>query len=336
MPPSARQYTLLWQVRGAVEREWLSEIFGDLVCDQVDDSYSTVIDDCIVVDSRIHRAPSGYYPQFAGRRNVFLLHLSDEWFIPNYSTYSYFNGIFRNYGSAAFHPKRVMCLPLGYRDRLSLAVPSLRRPGERRYVWSFLGELEKSSRPEMARALNSIEPHLLHMTDRPGAIRLGPQAYHEALLDSIFAPCPMGNVNLESFRIYEALECGAIPLLESRITLDFFRLSLGAHPLPTFLTWSGAAKFVRQMLSTPKKLQAKQDECLAWWRGYKHRLHDQIQRFLEDRGDGPKIGAGAVRGYQRLPGWQAVELARHHSGAAILRRAVKEGRRLAGGRPPKH
>lgn len=54
-----------------------------------------------------------------------------------------------------------------------------------------------------------------------------------AMLDSIFSPCPQGNVLLETPRVYEALQCGSIPIVERRLTLDYYKQLLGPHPLPT-------------------------------------------------------------------------------------------------------
>ncbi len=42
---------------------------------------------------------------------------------------------------------------------------------------------------------------------------LGPEEYRTILAMSIFAPCPPGNYNQETFRLYEALEAGTIPIV---------------------------------------------------------------------------------------------------------------------------
>jgi len=335
LPEPAEGYTLIWQVPRAAERAWITELFSDCLREEQDDSYSVVIDDSIVIDTRIHRAPAGYYTRFVAKRNVFLFHLGDEWYDPRYEKYSNFNGVFRNYASSAFNPSFVMGLPLGYYNfrpqasQISVAT-------SRKYVWCFLGQLNKASRPEMARALSGIGPNLVHATDSPHSPRFTVETYHRALFDSAFVPCPMGNVNLESFRVYESLECGAIPILETRLALDYFRLTLGDHPLPIFRSWNAAAQYVRGLMANPALLLAKQEECVAWWQQYKVGLKGRVRQFLDARAVGPKVGSSGVRSYQRIPGWRSLELLRHHSSAAIFRRIARESKRLAKGRSVEH
>jgi hypothetical protein len=329
LPEPANGYTLIWQAPRAAERAWITELFRDCFREERDDSHSVVIDNSVVIDARIQRAPEDYYARFASKRNVFLFHLGDEWYDPHYEKYSNFNGVFRNYASSAFNPSFVMGLPLGYYNFRPHAseIPTAKN---RKYVWCFLGQLNKASRPEMASALARIGPNLVYATDNPGSPRFTVETYHRALFDSVFVPCPMGNVNLESFRVYESLECGAIPILESRLTLDYFRLTLGDHPLPTFRSWNAAARYIRHLMADSTLLLAKQEECLAWWQGYKVGLKGQVREFLRSRAGAAKIGSAGIRGYQRFPGWRSLELIRHHSGRAIVRRIVKEGKRLTG------
>jgi hypothetical protein len=40
------------------------------------------------------------------------------------------------------------------------------------------------------------------------------QAYAAALADAVYAPCPRGNDSVDCYRIWEALEAGAIPIVE--------------------------------------------------------------------------------------------------------------------------
>ncbi len=319
----------------AAEQAWITELFSDCLREEREDSHGVVIDNAIVIDGRIHRAPADYYASFAAKRNVFLVHLGDEWYDPHYEKYSNFNGVFRNYASSAFNPSFVMGLPLGYYKSRPHAI-EISAATARKYAWCFLGQLNKASRLEMARAFSSIGPNLVHATDSPQSPRFTVETYHQALFDSVFVPCPMGNVNLESFRVYESLECGAIPILETRLMLDYFRLTLGDHPLPSFRSWNAAAQYVRGLMGEPTHLLAKQAECMAWWEQYKRDLKGRVGEFLNSHAAGPKIGSEGVRSYQRLPGWRSIELLRHHSGRAVLRRIAREGERLVKGRSVEH
>ena len=60
-----------------------------------------------------------------------------------------------------------MKMPLGYCSGMARGGRPIQRASARKYLWSFVGEVNKSSRPDMARALASAEPHFLCATDQP-------------------------------------------------------------------------------------------------------------------------------------------------------------------------
>jgi hypothetical protein len=137
----------------------------------------------------------------------------------------------------------------------------------------------------------------------------------------------MGNLNLDSFRVYEALECGAIPVLEKRPSLDYFRRLLGAHPVPTFSNWRQAARFIAFMLADRNALANLQKQCIDWWTGYKQSLREQVENFFETP-HGEEAGS-YISWRHSLPGWQSFELLRHHSIPASVRRVKLHLKRLS-------
>ncbi len=307
----------IWQESGFNERDWIADIFAPVAGEQIfDGDHRIVLDNCLLIDSYLHSRPRDYYAQFRGK-NAWLLHLSDETYEGGYDAYENFCGVFRNYWSGVFNPKRVFQFPLGYADGL---IHDVRGPDpeNRKYLWSFVGEAAKSSRPEMARALAPLSPHFGLNTDGSKHQPLSRREYQDSLFDSIFVPCPMGNVSLESFRVYEALECEAIPILEKRATLDYFKQLFGNHPLPTFGNWNEAARFVRSVREDPNALKELQKRCTDWWRTYKQRLREGVESFF-GASSGEKPGA-FVRWPYSVPGWQPAELIRHQTATSLARR----------------
>lgn len=291
----------------------------------VDGGHEIVLDNCLLVDCFIHSRPTDYYERFRGK-NAWLFHLSDETYEGGYDAYSSFRGVFRNYWSGSFSRPRVMQLPLGYTAGLNRRAANL-GTAQRRYLWSFLGAAQKTSRPEMIRALLPLGPKFTHITDSGPDVRsLGRDEYQQILRDSVFVPAPMGNVNLDSFRLYEALELGAIPLLEKRIGLDYFARLLGEHPLPAFGNWNQAAEFIRTVRGDRQTLDELQKECVGWWTSYKERLRERIRSFLLLE---PEQGRRSyVSPWQSVPGWQYAQLLRHHSLPAVSRRIRRQVQRL--------
>jgi hypothetical protein len=58
---------------------------------------------------------------------------------------------------------------------------------------------------------------------------VSPARYHEVMMDSMFAICPKGH-SVEQFRIYEAIETGAIPVMDLRDGCVNMRPSPPTHP----------------------------------------------------------------------------------------------------------
>jgi hypothetical protein len=317
--------TFLWQHRHFPERDWIARLFEPFAGEQVyDGEHKIVLDNCLVIDACLHCHPRAYFEQFRGK-NAFLLHLCEETYEGGYHHYDNFRGVFRCYWSGIFNPLRVMAIPLGYQAGFTGSAGELgtaRRP----YLWSFLGAGSKSSRPEMIKALMPLTPHFLRITDRGKVEHVGKPEYEQILRDSIFVPSSMGNVNLECYRIYEALECGAIPIIERRIGFDYFTHLLGRHPLPSFTNWGQAARFVDSMREDRAALDRLQMECVDWWDGYKQTLTQRIERFI-DAPTGEEAGS-SVRWTRSIPGSQAFELMRHHSMPALGRRVRMQLRRL--------
>lgn len=310
-------FTAIWQASDFRERDWICELLGSEISSHVyDGNHEVVQDNSILFDKFIHSRNRAYYAKFAERSRVFLFHLSDEQFHGGYDVYRWFDGVIRNYWSSVFTDP-VLILPLGYSS--GLARPATIVPASaRRYAWSFAGETGRASRPEMVSALSGVGPNLCHATDK-GAPPLSPDAYRALMLDTIFAPSPMGRINLECFRVYEALELGCIPIVEKRLTLDYFQSLLGNNPLLVVGNWSEARDKMERLSGDKPRLDALQQEIMSWWQQKKQLLKGQISALLS-KAPATKGNWTPTRAAYRLPMWQPWELARHHSGRALARR----------------
>jgi hypothetical protein len=139
----------------------------------------------------------------------------------------------------------------------------------------------------------------------------------------------MGNVQVESFRLYEALEAGSIPIVEKRWTLDYFRLLLGEHPIPTVRSWAEARDLVKRLAADPDGLNALQDRCLSWWDAYKRAYRDAAGAFIQQRsGDSVPVQEPIMTRKYSLPGWRLIELLRHHDANAFARRVHRQASRI--------
>jgi len=340
-PASPQKYTGIWQSRTPRQSEFIQEILGPYISGYVfDGKHEVVLDNSILLDAFCYALDPAYYSQFRGK-NAFLVQFLDENYEGGYEEiYENFRGVFRCHWSDVFNPQRVMKIPLGYNNGLDAGRKNLVPASRRKYVWSFLGQAGKSSRPDMARELLRVVPNFFFATDDvPGFVvhnkldgkgrRFSTAECAEVLFESSFAPCPMGNVNLECYRVYEALETGSIPIVEKRLTLDYFRDLLGDHPMPTVRSWAEARRRIAELLVHPEQMDALQQRCIAWWRQYKIDYTLQAGRFLAARSaDGGKGLGPVVFAKQHRPGWRIIELLRHHDRRAVARRVKRQIDRL--------
>jgi hypothetical protein len=133
----------------------------------------------------------------------------------------------------------------------------------------------------------------------------------------------MGFQNLDSFRVYEALECGCIPIVERRPGFDYFRRLLGPYPFISTTNWHDAGIQVARLLAEPALLEARRFECEEWWRDLKHRLSERMAQICDGSQEHSKVSK-----FCTMPLLARLELLRHapsmtaHVAHALKRRAV--------------
>jgi hypothetical protein len=330
------KYTAIWQGEGYYERNWLMRLFEPYIERHVfDGRHEMVLDNVILFDAFVYAENPKYYEKFRGK-NAFLVHVGDEFYELGVDRYVHFKGVFRTIWSTVFNPKHVMVLPLGY-SKVNPGTPA--KASDRRYAWSFIGEAGKVSRPDAVREMAPLEPHICYSStpvhgltffnrSSTGKKRIPVQDFVQILGQSAFAPTPMGNGSLESCRVYDALEAGAIPIVERRLTLDYFRGLLGDHPLPTVSSWSAARRLAEGFLKQPEHLDALQERCQQWWKTYQEELRQNIGVFLEERSQASDAVVPLRSPWPKLPFWKYIELIRHHDLAALGRRFEMQAKRL--------
>ncbi len=265
-----------------------------------------------------------------------LYHISDEYLSGGYGVYREFDFVIRNYWSGIFANPRIMTLPLGLTNGMT---HDGRTPlaSERPFLWTFSGNLS-AGRVPMLREMARLEPNRSHRYDvgagGEASGRLSKPAFKALLLDSRFVPCAMGQRISETFRVFEALEHGCIPLVERRGAFSYYDQLLPGHPIPAFRSWSDAADFVERTIADPAALDRLQAVLVAWWSAYKQRMVGEVARFARDRlapGGPPPLRET----WRPLPMpahrlWRPVELGRHHSPEVLALKARRRLGRLLG------
>ena len=284
--PTLPAPTLVWQFdpKGAWERDWLHTLLAGAWGNEiVDNTWSRLAPVMIVVDNRLVADKVDYYRRaFEAGCRVILVHLSDETFRDDHSIYRYCDGVIRNYHSELLADfSRIHFIPLGYKAGFVRDGYVPKAAADRKYLWSFAGDAKKLTRAPMIEAMTPLGDGFQHLTSGFGTDdALSVDAYRTLLDETVVVPCPGGWSNLETFRVYEALEAGCIPIVEKRPGFDYFTALLGPHPIPTVMTWAEGAELVKR-LKNAGELESRQRACAAWWQAHKPALAASTSQFVQ-------------------------------------------------------
>ena len=112
--------------------------------------------------------------------------------------------------------------------------------------------------------------------------------YRRIVADSKFVLCPRGTGS-DSFRIYEALEMGAIPIIEDGPEHSIpFGLD---HPLPTVPkeNWSNFKLIMEKYLKNQESTKKLQKIVNSWWVVWKEHLRTELSNLIDTKIFGYKL-----------------------------------------------
>ena len=217
----------------------------------------------------------------------YILHLSDEHCTDDISSYT-LEGclkVVRMYDRAdltAEERAKCVIIPLGYHWTLrggGCPYPLERTPRLpfRSMRWSFFGTNWKG-RKEKFEPIMGFGPNRCKFLDTWNSKdTVGYDEYIGTLLDTVFVPCPGGN-NVETYRFYEALECGCVPILvrESGDEL-FIKMITDNLPIVPVKNWDEGNILMQQLYNDKNLLEGYRMNVLNGWRLWKDRLKGAVK-----------------------------------------------------------
>ena len=96
---------------------------------------------------------------------------------------------------------------------------------------------------------------------------------NDVLSSTDFIPCPNGFFHPETYRLYEALECGCIPIVEN--AYNYYDRLFPNNPFIKIDKWADAKPIIKGWDSD--QIKKKREECIHWWIEYKRKLQDFIK-----------------------------------------------------------
>ena len=93
---------------------------------------------------------------------------------------------------------------------------------------------------------------------------------NEILSLTTFIPCPNGFVHPETYRLYEALQCDCIPIVED--SYKYYDRLFPGNPFIKIEKWLDAKLILENW--DEKKILDKKKECSDWWKSYKESIQE--------------------------------------------------------------
>jgi len=178
----------------------------------------------------------------------------------------------------AYRPDRAV--PLGYTPHTRPTLKELGYP-EHKEGWTFSGQVTNDRRHSAMEALRKLGTPLETDSFTAG---LPPAEYIKTLWDAQWVPCPAGNVRPATFRMWEALEAGAVPILDATSPAGdsgYWPFVLGDHPLEVLADWSQVGEVMSQAPDFAK--------VASWYSGFKARFKRDIWDAWRSIDSEPKL-----------------------------------------------
>jgi GR25 family glycosyltransferase involved in LPS biosynthesis len=276
----------------AYEREWIQELLGKetpFLVESIPFEGPPPTDAPIVIIQRPHieRYAALFQKWNCQEIDFYVFHLSDEFGDDSLEFYEleHCRGIVRIYQRSdipSSAKQKTVTIPLGYHWTLAGGsdnpLDKTPRLPFRNIVWSFYGTAWQDRHLKL-KPLEEISPHSLRLVDTwESPEKITRNQYLAILLDSFFVPCPPGN-NIETFRLYEALECGCIPLYvksdNDEAYVEWLQTEIGLLPVSS---WEEAKNLVLNFIKEKEVMESYRNTLLIRWKTWKERLGTQVRK----------------------------------------------------------
>lgn len=265
---------LIWQVDRHTDwsRDYIEYLFQKVPHQTLEDPTLTIQEDSIIIYNRTVDNLSYLKNLRAQGKKIVLVHLSDEWLNDSTEHYQYADLVLRTYYKDC-GPK-VINFSTGWMKDSPTDLPD-KTIDEREFIWSFFGHIEgKPTRKQMAAAMLTVPLGVYYFIPSDISFALTSIEMTHFYSKSIFVPCSRGNMSFDTLRVNEALQVGALPIVEAS---DYWGNLYGKdHPLLMINDWNEAPALIDQLLKDRSSLEKLRFDTLVWWQNYKQNLVNRI------------------------------------------------------------
>tara|TARA_X000000368_G_C22883822_1_gene646529 strand:- start:13 stop:903 length:891 start_codon:yes stop_codon:yes gene_type:complete len=255
--------------------KWIYEMLNKIDYEVIEDETKLEKNDIlIIVDSSVEEKHKFYSNLSLICSKIFLFHLGDEYGFHNLTpVYNNCNFIWRPFCSNRyFKNERVKCIPIGYKSGVLN-----KNKKKRELKWSFAGTPHKSSRHDLLYQLSDIKPFFCHKTEKFDKKIISLDEMNDVLSSTEFIPCPYGFFHPETYRVYEALECGCIPIVEE--AYQYYDRLFPNNPFIKINKWKDAKLLLQEW--DDDRVKEKREECIIWWKNMKKEIQNAIKNKVD-------------------------------------------------------
>ena len=167
-------------------------------------------------------------------------------------------------------------IALGTPQHLSKNLPEYQ---DKSYNVFFAGQITHQRRQQLAKVMPHIDNSFYNPTEG-FAQGLKPKTYYDKMITSKIVPCPSGQVVIDSFRFYEAIEMLCLPVadgIDSKGNPINYYGSLFEDEIPTATLedWHQLPNVLPELLNNyPNNMH----KIVCWWMKYKRDLGIKLMR----------------------------------------------------------
>lgn len=285
---------LVWLIppKQQFEYDWIHELFADCPISEEIDATTQPLPDPLDKAVIIFNHSIDYEAFFEKQTHPYIaVHFSDETLGDSVRFYD--SPLCRFVIRTYFHPHHsikpnVMTIGLGYRTGLQKHLVKK----ERHFHWNFAGNIHDAHRASAVQLFQSLIPYQVHTTQEGfnSSQNLPLAHYTDWLCSSKFTLCPVGQGNIDSFRVYEACEAGSIPIVLANTSIQNY--SPASYWQFIFPMWKTEIPFVMAnsmqeclqktifLLMNPSLLEIYQRNLHTFWSKVKYRWKKTIQTTI--------------------------------------------------------
>lgn len=135
--------------------------------------------------------------------------------------------------------------------------------------WFFAGQVNHEARENYVKEIKDI-PNGEMLLSKGFAQGLDQKEYYQKMNAAKVVPAPRGNISPDSFRLYEALERGAVPVPQDR---EFWWHLFGQTPFPIIDNYKQLPGYIKDVLGN---FTYQSNINYAWWQGVKQAIKKSL------------------------------------------------------------